>query len=136
MEVGQTFNSWSEYTKCKEAFSKAASVQFCTVASRSVNGANGKVVEGQPKFEEKFKYAYYKTKTHINPPPPPPPPNKPLAPGIHLTKTIVKQLKHLGSFKAHISRGGGGGGGDYKTPTGRKRYEQGGWQTQENCNVP
>ena len=35
--------------KCKEAFSKATSIQFCTVASCSVNGANQKVVEGQPK---------------------------------------------------------------------------------------
>ena len=57
MEVGQTFDSWSEFTKCKEAFSKATSIQFCTVASHSVNGANEKVVEGQPKYEEKFKYA-------------------------------------------------------------------------------
>ena len=52
-----TFNSWSEFTKCKEAFSKATSIQFCTVASHSVNSANEKVVEGQPKYEEKFKYA-------------------------------------------------------------------------------
>ena len=32
MEVGQTFDSWSEFTKCKEAFSMATSIQFCTVA--------------------------------------------------------------------------------------------------------
>ena len=57
MEVGQTFDSWSEFTKCKEAFSKATSIQFCTVASHSVNSANEKVVEGQPKYEVKFKYA-------------------------------------------------------------------------------
>ena len=43
--------------QCKEAFSKATSIQFCTVASHSVNSANEKVVEGQPKNEEKFKYA-------------------------------------------------------------------------------
>ena len=36
MGVGQTFDSWSEFMKCKEAFSKAASIQFCTVASRTV----------------------------------------------------------------------------------------------------
>ena len=41
--------------RCKEAFSKATSIQFCTVASHSVNRANEKVVEGQPKYEEKFK---------------------------------------------------------------------------------
>ena len=57
MEVGQTFDSWSEFTKCKEAFSKATSIKFCTVASYSVNSANEKVAEGQPKYEEKFKYA-------------------------------------------------------------------------------
>ena len=39
------------------AFSKATCIQFCTVASHSVNSANEKVVEGQPKYEEKFKYA-------------------------------------------------------------------------------
>ena len=55
MEVGQTFDSWSEFMKCKEAFSKATSIQFCTVASHSVNNANEKVVEGHPKYEEKFK---------------------------------------------------------------------------------
>ena len=42
MEVGQTFDSWSEFTKCKEAFSKATSIQFCTVASHSVDSANEK----------------------------------------------------------------------------------------------
>ena len=56
MEVGQTFDSWSEFTKSKEAFSKATGIQFCTVASHSVNSANKKVVDGQPKYEEKFKY--------------------------------------------------------------------------------
>ena len=55
MEVGQTFDSWSEFMKCKQAFSKATSIQFCTVASHSVNNANEKVVDGQPKYEEKFK---------------------------------------------------------------------------------
>ena len=28
-------DSWSKFTKCKEAFSKATSIQFCTVASCS-----------------------------------------------------------------------------------------------------
>ena len=37
MEEGQTFDSWSEFTKCQQAISKAASIQFCTVASRTVN---------------------------------------------------------------------------------------------------
>ena len=41
--------------KCKQAFSKATSIQFCTVASHCVNNANEKVVDGQPKYEEKFK---------------------------------------------------------------------------------
>ena len=44
MEAGQTFDSWSEFMKCKEAFSKATSIQFCTVASHSVNSANEKIV--------------------------------------------------------------------------------------------
>ena len=56
MDVGQTFDSWSEFTKCKEAFSNATSIQLCTVASHSVNSANEKVVVGQPNYEENFKY--------------------------------------------------------------------------------
>ena len=57
MEVGQTLDSWSEFTKCKDAFSKATSIQFCTVASHSANNANEKVAEGQPmRYEEKFMY--------------------------------------------------------------------------------
>ena len=55
MEVGQTFDSWSEFMKYKQAFSKATSIQFCTVASHSVNNANEKVADGQPMYEEKFK---------------------------------------------------------------------------------
>jgi len=46
MEVGQTFDNWRDFSNCKEAFSKATSIQFCTVASRSVNAVNEKVAEG------------------------------------------------------------------------------------------
>ena len=30
-KAGPTFESWDEFTKCREAFSKATSIQFCTM---------------------------------------------------------------------------------------------------------
>ena len=59
-KVGQTFESWDEFKKCIDEFSKATNIQFCTVTSRTVNTANAKVVAGQPKYDEKFKYSYIK----------------------------------------------------------------------------
>ena len=48
---GRPSTAGAEFTKRCKAFSKASSIQFCTVASHSVNSVNEKVVEGQPKYE-------------------------------------------------------------------------------------